>query len=266
MGNLFLSLLYIQFNNKKLTFWVLISYLITITFIGYHLFVLGTHENFIYPGLSRNHVGFAVIFWTIFLLFHLKVNYNLFPPLLPLIGLVLSFFLVGRTSLVVSAMLLLIVLFYRLNNNPRVRIIALSLFLVFCYFLWVKFGSDLITETNLEAGLDTPRWKLWHIYWENIDFVNLFAGVDVTKLPMYDQYSGNPHNSFIKFHSRVGIGSIVFIVLFFVSIYKYLKEKENYIFWLLILLTTRALFDGDMFLGNFDFIFLIITFYWIKTD
>lgn len=266
LGNLFLSFLYIQFNNKTMTPWVVISYLITILFISYHLFVLNTHENFIYEGLSRNHAGFAVVFWTIFLLFHLKTNHNYLPLLPPIIALILAFFLVGRTSLIVSAILLLVVFFYKFKDSPRIRLIAIVVFIGFCSLLFSKFGSGLISETNLDSGLDTPRWKLWAIYWENIDFVNLFTGVDVTKLEMYDQYSGNPHNSFIKFHSRVGIGSIAFIVLFLISLLKYLRQKENYVFLLLILLTLRAMFDGDMLIGNFDFIFFITTFYWIKTD
>lgn len=266
MGNLLLSYLYIHWNNKKFTIWVIISYLLTILFISYHLFVLKTHENFIYEGLSRNHAGFAVIFWTIFLLFHLKVNHNYLPLFPAIIALVLSFFLVGRTSLIVSALLLIIVFYYKFNERPSVLLIAFSIFIGLCYFLWLKLGSNLISETNLDSGLDTPRWKLWGIYWENINFVNLFTGVDVSKLPMYNQYSGNPHNSFIKFHSRVGVGSFVFIFLFLVSVFKYLKERKNYVFWLLILLTLRAMFDSDTLIGNFDFIYLSITFYWTRNE
>lgn len=266
MGNLFLSFLYFQANNKKLTLWIVSAYLITISFISYHLFVLETDANFIYEGLSRNHAGFAVVFWTVFLLFHLKITYNLFPLIFPLIGVILSFLLFGRTSLIVSAILLVIVFFYKFNTNQSVRIIATTIFLGLTGYLWLKFGYILTEETNLGEGLETSRWKLWRIYMKNIDIVNLFTGVDVTKLPQYDVYGNNPHNSFIKFHSRIGIGSIVFIFLFFVSIFNYIKEKQYYIFWLLILLTTRAFFDSDIFIGNFDFIFLIITFYWIKTD
>lgn len=266
MSSLLLSLLYIHYDSDKLTTWVVLAYIITISYISFHLFILDTHENLIYEGLSRNHVGFAVVFWTIFLLFHLKVNYNYLPLLPPIIGLLLSFFLVGRTSLITSALLLIIVFFYKFKNSPKARIIMFSLFLCGGYFLWFKFQSDLLTETNLDAGLDTPRWELWRIYGQNIDLVNLFVGVDVTKLPMYPEFSGNPHNSFIKFHSRVGIGSIVFIVLFFVSVFRYFKELDYYILWLLMLLTIRAMFDGDILIGNFDFIFLIMTFYWIKTE
>jgi len=45
-----------------------------------------------------------------------------------------------------------------------------------------------------------------------------------------------------------------------------LKNYQQPDLWLLLLLTLRASFDGDMFIGNFDFIFLIITFYWIKIE
>ncbi|MEQ8217972.1 MAG: hypothetical protein RH981_07045 [Arenibacter sp.] len=228
--------------------------------------MLHTNANFIYEGLSRNHAGFAVVFWTIFLLFHLKITYNRFPLIIPLIGVVLSFFLFGRTSLIVSALLLVVVFFYKFKNNNGIRIMAITICLALCGYFWLKFGSILIEETNLGEGLETSRWKLWSIYWENLDFLNLLTGIDVTNLPMYDQYGGNPHNSFIKFHSRVGMGSIVFIFLYFVSIFNYLKERQYYIFWLLILLTIRAFFDSDIFIGNFDFIFLIITFFWIKND
>jgi hypothetical protein len=266
LGSLILSLIYFQTDNKKMTLWIVASYLITVLYISYHLFVLETNANFIYTGLSRNHAGFAVVFWTIFLLFHLKISYNYFPLIPAVYGILLSFFLFGRTSLIVSFIILLVVFYYKFKSHHKARMVAVFVFLGLCYFLWLQYGSLLSTETNLGSGLDTPRWELWRIYLEHINFVNLFTGVDVTTLPLYDQYSGNPHNSFLKFHSRVGIGCVVFIVLVFVSLYKYLKGKQYYIFWLLILLILRAFFDGDMLIGNFDFIFFIITFYWIKTD
>jgi len=266
LGNLLLAYIYLRVDNKKVTLWVILAYLITISFISYSLFVLKLPANDIYEGLSRNHAGFAVVFWTIFLLFHLKVTYNRFPIIIPLIGLIISFSLFGRTSLIVSGALLLIVFFYNFKDNISMRIIVFTIFLVICYYLWLKFGSLLIEGTNFSEGLDTPRWKLWGIYFQNIDFINFFTGIDLNTLPMYNQFGGNPHNSFIKFHSRVGIGSIVFIFLFFISVFKYVIAKQFYIFWLLILLTTRAFFDSDILIGNFDFIFFIITFYWIKTE
>ncbi len=268
LGNLLLTFIYFQIDDsKKLTPWVIGAYAVTILFIGYNLFVLNVHANDIYEGLSRNHAGFAVIFWTIFLLFHLKVAHNRFPLLPPIIGMILAFFLFGRTSLIVSALLFAIVFYYKFKNNLKIRIISMSLFIGSCLFLWFEFGTLLTNETNLGAGLDTPRWELWRIYFENINFANLFTGIDVLELdPLFNQFNGNPHNSFIKFHSRVGIGSIVFIMLFVNSTFHYLKVKENYIFWLLMLLTLRALFDSDIFIGNFDFIFFIVTFYWIKHE
>lgn len=249
-----------------MTIWIVIAYLITIISISYKLFVLNLTPNELYAGLSRNHAGFVVVFWTIFLLFHLKVSYNRILIILPLIGVLLSYFLIGRTSLIVSLLALFVVIFFKFKNNRIVRVLMIFLVCFIGWYLWLKFKAIVLEETNLAEGLDTPRWKLWSIYFENINPVNLFTGIDVTKLPMYDKFGGNPHNSFIKFHSRVGIGSIAFICLFFISIYTYLKRKNNYIFWLLILLTIRACFDSDILVGNFDFIFFIITFYWIKTE
>lgn len=266
IGSLLFSLIYFQINNKTITIWVLVSYLIPIGYISYHLFVLETHPNFIYEGLSRNHAGFSVVFWTIFLMFHLKIAYNYFPLLPPAIAVVLAFFLFGRTSLIVSFLLLLVVFFYKFKTHYKARAFAILCLAAVCYYLWVQYGGLLSTETNLGEGLDTPRWELWRIYFENINPINFFTGIDVNELRMYDQFGGNPHNSFIKFHSRVGIGCIVFIVLFFISLFQYLKTKQYYIFWLLLLLTIRAFFDSDILIGNFDFIFFIITFYWIKTD
>ncbi|MDB4293005.1 hypothetical protein N9954_06305, partial [Maribacter sp.] len=40
MGSLLLSLLYIHFHSKRLTIWVVAAYVITIGYIGFHLFVL----------------------------------------------------------------------------------------------------------------------------------------------------------------------------------------------------------------------------------
>lgn len=266
LGNLVLAYLFITIENKKMVIWMLISYAITVGFIAYNLFILNTDPNYIYEGLSRNHAGFVVVFWTGFLLFYLKITYDYYLLIFPIFGLILSFFLFGRTSLIVSALLVVLVFFYKFKNNRIIQILALALLALGVYYLFINFGDKLTTETNLGEGLDTPRWELWRIYWQHINFVNLFTGVDVTTLPMYDQFSGNPHNSFIKFHSRAGIGSIIFIMLFIISIFKYITLKQYYILLLLLLLTLRASFDGDMFIGNFDFIFLIITFYWIKIE
>lgn len=266
MGNLLLAYLFILLEPKKMVFWILLSYTITVGFIAYNLFVLNKDPNYIYEGLSRNHAGFVVVFWTGFVLFYLKITYNSFLLVFPIFGLIMSFFLFGRTSLIVSALLVVVVFFFKFRSNTIIQILALALLVMASYYLFINFGDKLTTETNLGEGLDTPRWELWRIYWEHLNLVNIFTGVDVTTLPMYAQFSGNPHNSFIKFHSRVGIGSIVFIILLIVSIFKYFKTKQYYILLLLLLLTLRASFDGDMFIGNFDFIFLIITFYWIKTD
>ncbi len=266
LGNLLLAYIYILVENKKITPWVVLSYAITIGYIAYKLFILNTEPNDIYEGLSRNHAGFVVVFWTVFLLFHLKTTHNRYLLVFPILGLILSFLLLGRTSLIVSTLLVLLVFFFKFKNNRVVQFFAVALLAVGCYYLFINFGDKLTTETNLGKGLDTPRWELWRIYWEHINLVNLFTGVDVTMLPLYDQYNGNPHNSFIKFHSRVGIGSLSFIILFFVSIFKYINTKQYYILGLLMLLTLRALFDSDIFIGNFDFIFLILTFYWIKSD
>lgn len=266
LGNLLLAYVFILMESKKLMPWILLSYSITIGYIAYKLFVLNADANDIYETLSRNHAGFVVVFWTGFLLFYLKINYNRYLLIFPIIGLILSFFLFGRTSLVVSTLLLIAVFFYKFKSNKVVQVLAIVLLVVGSYYLFKIFGDKLTTETNLGAGLDTPRWELWRIYLEHLNFVNIFTGVDVTTLPMYDQFAGNPHNSFIKFHSRVGIGSLLFMILFFVSIFKYVKARQYYILMLLALLTLRASFDGDMLIGNFDFIFFIITFYWIKID
>jgi hypothetical protein len=266
VGNLLLSYIYLGGRGKKMTVWIVIAYLITILFICYKLFVLNLTANELYDGLSRNHAGFVVIFWTVFLLFHLKVNYNIYLIILPLISTVLSFYLIGRTSLIVSLLLLFVVFFFKFKKNYVIRILTIVLVLGIGLYLWTKFETVLLTETNLAEGLDTPRWKLWGIYLENLNPINLFTGIDVDTLEMYDLFGGNPHNSFIKFHSRVGFGFIVFITLYFISVFKYLKEGQNYIFLLLMLLTLRAFFDSDILVGNFDFIFFIITFYWIKTE
>ncbi len=266
IGNLLLSYVYLTGKNNKMTIWIVVGYLITILFMSYKLFILNLSANELYSGLSRNHAGFAVVFWTIFLLFHLKVTYNIYPIILPLICIILSFYLIGRASLIVSLLLLLVVFFFKFKQNRIVRGLLITLVLFVVYYLWFKFKTMLLEDTNLAEGLDTPRWKLWRIYLENLNPVNFFTGIDVTTLQRYNKYGGNPHNSFIKFHSRVGFGCIIFLMLYFISIFKYLKRKENYIFWLLMLLTIRAFFDADILVGNFDFIFFIITFYWIKTE
>lgn len=266
LGNLLLSFIYFQIKDKKkLTIWIFASFLITVIFIVYSLFVLKVSTNEIYQNLSRNHAGFVLTFWSVFLLFHLENTYSKVWIIIPLINLVIAFLLIGRTSIIVNFILLLIVYYYKFKGKGAFPfIIAFMIFLGSLYYVVQQYGTILIMDTNLGKGLQTSRWELWREYLKNINLKSFFFGVDLTKLPMIHYYGDNPHNSFLKFHSRLGFGSVVFFSLYFISLINYLRTDNFYIFGLLLILTIRAFFDSDILIGSFDFIFFIITFYWTQ--
>ena len=265
LGNLILAFIYFQTEKRKLTKWILAAYFITLLFISYKLFVLKVPANKMYEGLSRNHAGFALTFWSVFALFHLKITYKKILIIIPILSLIISIFLIGRTSIAVNFVLLLVAIYFKFKNKGILPfLIASIIFLFLIVYILQQYGTFLITDTNLGEGLDTPRWKLWHEYIGEINLGTFFVGVDVTKNPFIHLYKDNPHNSFLKFHSRVGIGSIYFLVLYIISFFKYLRNKEYYILGLLMVLTTRAFFDSDILIGKFDFIFFILTFYWTQ--
>jgi hypothetical protein len=264
IGNLLLSYIYLFNEKNKLTTWIIIGYLFTLSFISIRLFLFKLPANEIYTDLSRNHAGFALTFWTIFVLFHIYITYNKVIILFPLISLVMSIPLIGRTSIVVNLFLFLLAFLYKLKRDKKpLAFVSIIFICLISYFLLDNYGQTLILETNLAQGVDTPRWKLWEEYFSNINLISFITGVDVSSVQLIHFYGDNPHNSFLKFHSRVGFGAFIFFLLFLISIFVYLKNKSYYIAGLLLLLSVRALFDSDIFIGNFDFIFYIITFYWI---
>lgn len=264
-GNLMVTFLYFKADKKKLAKWIILGYLLPLGFIAYRLFVMNIPANEIYEDLSRNHASFTLIFWTIFLLFHLKVTYNFLSIILPFISLIISVFLMGRTSIMVGMALFLMVFIFKFKSKGNIQfLISFFLLLSICYYLWFEYGTLLVMETNLNKGLDTQRWSLWGYYFNNINTVSFFTGVDVTKIPYIHSFDDNVHNSFIKFHSRIGIGSILFLFLYLISFIKYLVNKDVYILGLLIILTTRALFDSDILISKFDFIIFIMIFYSLR--
>ncbi len=141
LGNLLLAYVFILVENKKMTPWVVLAYAITIGYIAYKLFILNADPNDIYEALSRNHAGFVVVFWTGFLLFYLKITYNRYLLIIPIFGLILSFFLFGRTSLIVSTLLVLLVFFFKFKSNRIVQVFAVILLFVGCYYIFISFGN-----------------------------------------------------------------------------------------------------------------------------
>lgn len=266
LGNLLLSFIYFQTGDKKkLTIWIIASYFLTVFFIVYNLFVLKLPANDIYEGLSRNHAGFVLTFWSVFVLFHLSIAYSKVLITIPIISLFISVFLIGRTSIAVNFILLIHVFYFKFKDKGVIPfIIAFFLFSMLLYFVLHQYGTLLFMETNISGGLETPRWRLWDEYINDINLKSFIFGVDVTKNQYIHLYGDNPHNSFLKFHSRVGLGSIVYLVLYLLSFLNYLKSKNFYILGLLLLISFRAFFDSDILIGKFDFIFFIITFYWTQ--
>jgi hypothetical protein len=264
LTNLIIAYLYVEFKDKKnLTLAILISFLFIAFNLFYKIVILGIPVNELYLNLSRNHGNFVLLFWSVFALFHIYITYNKVSLIIPLINLFIAIFLVGRTGIILGILLLFVVSVVKFSRNFALSTISLLIVLVYLlinvdFFLVESF---FVYETNLGQGLETSRWDLWSEYIHSINFSSLLIGVDVSQLPLINSYSNNPHNSFLKFHSRVGIGSFSIFFYFFLSVYSYIKNKDFFVLSLLILLTVRAFFDSDLLIGYFDFIFFSIIFY-----
>lgn len=109
--------------------------------------------------------------------------------------------------------------------------------------------------SRLSEGVESSRSSIWSAYFKYMDFSGFLLGCDSAHFPIIKQYAGNPHNSFLNFHHRMGIiGFMTLLYIIFASMKKYITLKRWNIMILMLFLMGRMFFDACI-VSNHDYIF-----------
>ena len=191
-----------------LTFCVIfLSYFIYAGFSGDYFatgFFVGSSYNFISTIFIYSGVLVAAVY----------SNDNSRVFLVLAIVTLVCFILYARSSMVISILLLMWWVAFRVRfSYIAIFLVMLSIGLL---FLWPTV-LNIYSQTKFSnSGLNSARWEMWQSYFSVLDWKSFLFGLDLSSVDIIKDYGGNPHNSFIRFHSMFGIIGIGFLVCFLV--------------------------------------------------
>lgn len=258
--------LYCVNNLKQTGFLALILCVYLMLFVYKAVFLEMTDTNLIFEsiGLSRNYPGFMMCILVSFWGTVKYYNYKSYPLLLPIFALFLCFFLEGRASLGIMCAICAVSLFYR---GKKYILLFLLLVLIALFYYWQSIVDLFHISRFATEGMESSRSIIWISYIDALDLSSFIFGLDTQGDPILKSYGGNPHNAFLNFHSRMGFGGLLaLIVLIVVSLVKLIKDKKYIISFYIILLIARFYFDACIG-GTTDYLFYTMLFYpLLKSD
>ncbi|WP_168405687.1 hypothetical protein [Acinetobacter indicus] len=268
-SKLILSLLYIfscigyaliLFFNKNNLILSKIIYLGFLVFLLFHFISMGflSFEEFnnIFYASSRNVVSAALICLLLNLILISKINNKDLSFFYYLSCLLFCVLLYGRTGILISILLLSYKIITYFKNLYSVFLLVIFLFVGNFYLGY--FLGFLENNTNLSKGLESPRSMLLNEYLNSIFLSNknLLFGSDINKCCQYAVlFNENLHNSFLYAHSRFGIISFIYFILFTLFVFFTRNFLVIFIYCVLIL---RYFYDELGFFGVFDISFYIL--------
>lgn len=254
-------------NNPKICLYIsLFLLLYTLGFLYKSIFVNNIELNSIYEslGFSKNYPGFLIVAYTVFYGFNKYRLYKRLPLLLPLVGVYFTYCLDGRSSFGIMILFSIFCIFKNTGNTKINCLILLLLVSVCLYFSDYLLGY--YEMSRLSEGMESSRSSIWSAYFKYMDFSGFLLGCDSAHFPIIKQYAGNPHNSFLNFHHRMGIiGFTTLLYVSFASMKKYITQKRWIIMVLMLFLMARLFFDSCI-VSNHDYIFYTFLFlpFWVK--
>ena len=266
IANLALAIFIIQ-NIQEIYLHTTIFIITCIVYISYKLFYLDIPPHEFYENFSRNIPGYFLVIWCVFFLFVSRLNSKKTPLIIPISAFIISIFLIGRSSLGVLLVISIITIFQYIKNKSR--IISVTILILFSVLVAQLVKNieviSLFLDTGFaKKGIESQRFDIWKSYLHNMSYIDLITGRDPYKIPLIEMYDGVLHNSFLKFHSRMGFAFFSFMGFYCMSLIYYIKRGDYYLFVLLVLLSVRIFFDSMNFISPLDFIFFSITLYPLK--
>lgn len=232
-------------------------------FILYAVFVRQIYINLIFPGISKNIIGWlalglATLYYSLELnAIKNKTKLNVFPALVTLFICLVS---LSRSSIACSFILMLIVSFYSYRHISRKNKIIVSISIISIFIILYNYLSEFINislQRFDQRGFDSHERSIFiEGYIEKLNFATVLFGVDSNQSP-FTLIDGNFHNSFLLGHSNFGL-MFVFFLLFLIY---YLTKNIYSNLYLVVLgsvLLLRSYTDTIMFVGDLDFVLFVV--------
>lgn len=247
-------------KNLKVFFTTtLILCLWLIAFLYYEMFVKGTINGdiFLQYGLSKNYPGSILVIFNCLWAVWKYLYYRKFPLILPILSTIMAFFLDGRSSLIC---MVLITIFCFVFRGKKLTVIMTVVFASLVYYFWGSIVDYYDLTSLASKGMETARSDIWKSYFNNLDFTSLIFGLDTQDLPVLREYSGNPHNSFLSYHRRMGLlGFGILLYYIYKELRVLIKRKMYMVLVFNAILFLRMFFDGMLVTAE-DFFILVLVF------
>lgn len=247
-------------NLKSIQYLLIIVIVYVLWFLYTQIFINGVQVEDILESvhLSKNYPGCLLVMLCCFWGFIKYIHYRKLPLVLPIASTIMAFFLDGRSSLICLVLLTAFCLVFR---NKKTFFITLPLALVIISILLPSI-EELYSLSSLSThGMETSRYKIWESYFHNLDFPSLLFGLETHNLPYLKDYEGNPHNSLLNFHYRMGLIGVITILYYLLKSWKiYLKNRLYVLLFFSVVLWTR-MFTDSCLVSAMDFIVFSMLFY-----
>lgn len=256
--------------SLKYLFWILV----TLTFIG----VVANHDSVaplegLIEGTSTNGIpAYIIVVYIAFALASICSSWSV--PVLPALAtLVIAIIGLGRGSIIVSTLLVLFSLGFKLVTSKVgslykyfmvffVTVIAIILMPFNFSELQLLFDEMILSSKFSDGVLDEHRGRMIADYLGKINGSSLILGADFAGTSIIERYGGNPHNSYIRAHSFYGIWGLVaiFLPLILVFVKKIKWTLKLTFLFLLMCALARAMSEPIFFPSALDFFYILYFF------
>jgi len=218
-------------------------------------------SNVIY--VSENIVNFVSISFSVsvYLARYLKGKVIILNP--AIITVIIAFWSSGRSGIIGALILLLVVLAskYNLKQKYLIALLVVSTLLLFTEgFInkTINITNNIITRGGTRDGIiGNVRFDIWKDYFSSLDFKTVMLGFNVNEVHKFFGFT-DLHNSFLDGHYMFGIFMFFLILLIILAFLKLFIDKKFFPIILLIVFFTRGFTDTVIFVGRFDYLYIVI--------
>lgn len=235
-----------------------------VVFLYYQLLIIGTVNGdiFLDYGLSRNYPGSMLVIFNCLWAVWKYLRYGRLPLFFPILSTVMAFFLDGRSSLICMLLITVFCIIFRGRGRTKyiTTFLLAGLTLYFISYFWDLIIADYELTSLATKGFETSRTEIWSSYINHQDFISFLFGLDSDNLPILREVGGNPHNSFLSIHRRMGIiGLITLLYYMFKELIILIRKKQFVILFFNLVLIVRMFVDGMLTTAQ-DFFILTLFF------
>jgi hypothetical protein len=238
------------------------------------------NANEIFKDISRNYISVIMLGQYALFAFSGYCNSKRLSVTATFLLFVVSLLSMGRSGIIVASLILIVHVLISVNENKYAnqkvhlhRRVVLTI--VLCALVSIMFSDVSNLHTNIETAINriknldisaNPRSEIILEYLNNIDTLwDFVLGINISEIPLFEQWGNNLHNSFLHLHADYGIGGVLLII--FCTMKQMLRLARNHEWYILIILFAlflRSFTDKVAFAGIYDPIYVYILFFSIK--